>query len=121
MVLMRFKNVVRVSMGLIICLSANEAAYAQSSTQAMPSTPAMPATQAQFDRTVEQYTCKDIVREAGSSRDVAIAFLHGYLLGKSGASKFNIETLQNQTDAFIERCLDNPKDKAEDVMMQIKK
>lgn len=96
-------------MATAMCLSANRAAYAQSGTPV------------QFDRTVEQYTCKDIVREAGGSRDVAVAFLHGYLLGKSGSSKFNIETLQKQTDAFLERCLDNPKDKAEDVMMQIKK
>jgi len=74
----------------------------------------------QVDRTVEQYTCKDIIREAGSDRDVAIAFLHGYLLGKSGSSKFNIETLEKQTDAFIERCLDNPKEKAEDAMLKVK-
>jgi hypothetical protein len=35
-------------------------------------------------RTIEQYTCKDIMREAGADRDIAIAFLHGFLLGKSG-------------------------------------
>jgi hypothetical protein len=74
----------------------------------------------QVDRTIEQYTCKDIIREAGSDRDVAIAFLHGYLLGKSGTSKFNIETLEKQTDAFIERCLDNPQEKAQDAMLKVK-
>jgi len=73
-----------------------------------------------IDRTIEQYTCKDIIREAGSDRDVAIAFLHGYLLGKSGSSKFNIETLEKQTDAFIERCLDNPQEKAQDAMLKVK-
>jgi len=26
------------------------------------------------DRTVEQYTCKDIMRESGANRDVAIVF-----------------------------------------------
>lgn len=103
------RNIALFLTSIAIALSANGAATAQS------------APPAQFDRTVEQYTCKDILREAGSSRDVAIAFLHGYLLGKSGSSKFNIDTLQKQTDAFTERCLDNPKDKAEDVMMQIKK
>jgi hypothetical protein len=30
-------------------------------------------------RTIEQYTCKDIMREAGADRDIAIAFLHGFL------------------------------------------
>jgi hypothetical protein len=72
------------------------------------------------DRSVEQYTCKDIMRESGRNRDVAIAFLHGYLIGKSGASRFNLDTLKNQSDAFIEQCLDNPNAKAQDVMMKIK-
>lgn len=73
------------------------------------------------NRTVEQYTCKDVMRENGSNRDTSIAFLHGYLLGKSGGSEFNIETLAKQTDAFIDRCLDNPSEKAEDVMLEVKK
>jgi hypothetical protein len=72
------------------------------------------------DRSVEQYTCKDIMRESGPSRDVSIAFVHGYLLGKSGAITFNIETLHRQTDAFINRCLDNPNEKALDAMKKAK-
>jgi hypothetical protein len=72
------------------------------------------------DRAVEQFTCKDFLRETGSSRDVAVAFLHGYLLGKSGTSKFNLDTLEKQTDAFIERCLDNPQEKAQDAMLKVK-
>jgi hypothetical protein len=72
------------------------------------------------DRTIEQYACKDILRESGANRDVAIAFLHGFLLGKSGATKFNLETLTKQTDAFLERCLENPHDKAVDTMMKVK-
>jgi hypothetical protein len=73
------------------------------------------------DRTVDQYTCKDILRENGAPREVAVAFLHGYLLGKEGGAKFNIETLLKQTDAFIDHCLDNSKDKAIDAMMKAKK
>lgn len=72
------------------------------------------------ERTIEQYACKDILRESGSNRDVAIAFLHGFLLGKSGNSKFNLETLKKQTDAFLEHCLENPHDKAVDAMMKVK-
>jgi hypothetical protein len=71
-------------------------------------------------RSVDQYTCKDIMRESGASRDVSIAFVHGYLLGKSGATTFNIELLHRQTDAFINRCLDNPNEKALNAMMKIK-
>lgn len=72
------------------------------------------------ERTIEQYACKDILRESGSNRDVAIAFLHGFLLGKSGGSKFNLDTLRKQTDAFLERCLDNPHDNAVDAMVKAK-
>lgn len=73
------------------------------------------------DRTIGQYTCKDVMRERGANRDVAIAFVHGYLLGKSNGTKFNIDTLQKQTDAFIDHCLDNPKDNAMETMINVKK
>ena len=73
------------------------------------------------DRTVDQYACKDIVRESGSSREVAIAFLHGYMLGKSGANQFNLNTLMKQTDSFLDQCIDNPNKKAVDIMMDVKK
>ena len=77
--------------------------------------------QSQADRTIEQYKCKDVMREPDENRAVAIAFLHGYLLGKSGDSKFNVEALEKQTDAFMEQCLDSPQAKAEDVMLKVKK
>lgn len=73
------------------------------------------------DRTIEQYECKDVIRDSGANRDVVIAFLHGYLLGKSGGSLFNLATLHRQTDAFIERCLDNPREKALDAMSAAKR
>ncbi len=73
------------------------------------------------DRTVEQYSCKDVMRESGGNRDVAIAFLHGFLVGKSAGSAFNVETLRKQTDAFMERCLDNPGQRAVDAMTEVKK
>jgi len=77
--------------------------------------------QSQADRTIEQYKCKDVIREPDENRAVAIAFLHGYLLGKSSGSKFNVEELEKQTDAFIEQCLDNPQANAEGVMLKLKK
>lgn len=73
------------------------------------------------NRTVAQYSCKDVMRESGGNRDVAIAFLHGFILGKSGGDGFNVETLRKQTDAFIEQCLDNPGRKAVEVMGGVKK
>jgi hypothetical protein len=73
------------------------------------------------DRTIDQYACKDIVRESGSLREVAIAFLHGYALGKSGNSQFNLEALMKQTDAFLDRCIENPNQKAIEAMISVKK
>lgn len=73
------------------------------------------------NRTIDQYQCKDVMRDSGANRDVAIAFLHGFLLGKSGRVQFNLDDLHKQTDAFIEQCLNNPTDKAVDVMAAIKK
>jgi len=73
------------------------------------------------DRQVEQYECKDLLRDSGGNRNVAIAFLHGFLLGKSGSPKFNLDALHTQTAAFIERCLENPHEKAIDAMLSVKK
>ena len=88
---------------------------------ALVAAPLVPATaQPSPERTIEQYECKDVMREGGTNREVAIAFLHGFLLGKSGSSKFNLEVLQKQTDAFIDRCLNNPTEKASDAMMKVK-
>ena len=72
------------------------------------------------DRTIEQFSCKDVVRESGADRDVAIAFLHGYLLGKSGSSKFNLDVLHKQSNDFTERCLDNLAERAVDSMSKVK-
>ena len=73
------------------------------------------------DRTVDQFTCKDILRESGPSRDVAVAFLHGYMLGKSGGTKFNVGAMATQTDALINRCLDNPGEKLIEAMAKAQK
>ena len=51
------------------------------------------------NRTVDQYKCRDVMREAGPDRNIAIAFLHGFLLGKSGSQSFNLDTLHRQTEA----------------------
>lgn len=73
------------------------------------------------ERMIAQYSCKDVMRESGVNRDVAVSFLHGYLIGKAGVDRFNVETLRRQTDAFIDRCLDNPSMRAVDAMSDIKK
>ncbi len=78
------------------------------------------AAQSASTRTVDQYTCKDVMREHGDNRDVTIAFLHGFLLGTSGSANFDTDALHKQTNAFIEYCLDHPAEKAVDAMAKIK-
>ena len=84
-------------------------------------TPSQAAAQNGKKRNIDQYACKDVMRESGANRDVAIAFLHGFLLGKFGRATFDIDMLHKQTNEFIEQCLDNPSEKAIDVMSKLKK
>jgi hypothetical protein len=42
------------------------------------------------------------------------------LLGRANATTFNVDALHKQTDAFVNRCLDNPNEKALDAMMKVK-
>jgi hypothetical protein len=63
-------------------------------------------------RDLKDNTCKDVMRLTGQDRDVALALAHGYVLGKKGTTKYEIDRLAAITDKFIDHCLDNPKDNA---------
>lgn len=65
---------------------------------------------------VELYTCKDIMILDGSDREGAIAFLHGYLIGQSKSSTFDPDKKSEETDRFIDKCLDNPMKMAIEVL-----
>jgi hypothetical protein len=52
------------------------------------------------------------MRLSGSERENALALVHGYRLGKMNTTQYEIETLSDLTDRFIDYCLDNPNDKA---------
>ena len=71
-------------------------------------------------RKVNDYTCKDVMRDSGEGRDIAIAFMHGYLLGKASATEFDLDVLTKQSDAFIDYCLDNPSSPAMEAMIKVK-
>ncbi|WP_298824706.1 HdeA/HdeB family chaperone [uncultured Piscinibacter sp.] len=63
-------------------------------------------------RDLKDHSCKDLMRLSGQDRDVALALAHGYVLGKKGTTKYEIDKLAQITDKFIDHCLDNPKDNA---------
>ena len=58
------------------------------------------------------FQCKDLMRLSGSEREYALAFVHGYRLGKMNTTQYDIEALAAITDKFIDHCLDNPNDNA---------
>jgi hypothetical protein len=61
---------------------------------------------------LEEVACKDVMRLSGNEREYALAFVHGYRLGKMNTTQYEIEVLAAMTDQFIDYCLDNPKDNA---------
>ena len=67
-------------------------------------------------RDINTIVCRDVVRMSGDDRDIAMAFLHGYVLGTSGSNEFEVEVLYAASDNLIEHCLDNPDDIAVDVL-----
>jgi len=56
--------------------------------------------------------CKDLMRYSGEDRVIALAFAHGYWLGKKGTTIYNPAKLGEASDELIETCLDNPNAKA---------
>jgi hypothetical protein len=63
---------------------------------------------------MKSFLCKDVMRMHGEERSVALGVLHGYYLGKKGATQYQDSKLAKATDDFIEYCLDHPSDKALD-------
>lgn len=57
-------------------------------------------------------SCKDVMRMSGEDRDVALAFVHGYALGKKGTTRYDVEKLSEITDRFLDYCLDHPAENA---------
>ena len=77
---------------------------------------AAPAFAQEDKRNVAEVECKAVMRLNDRERENTIVFLHGYLAGKKGELVIDIAKLSAATDKFIDHCLDNPKDKAIDVM-----
>ena len=61
---------------------------------------------------LNDYLCKDVMRLSGEDREVTMGLVHGYRLGKKGVTTFDIQTLAEITDKFMDYCLDNPNEKA---------
>jgi hypothetical protein len=67
------------------------------------------------------YLCKDIMRMSGEERGVALGVMHGFALGKKGATSFKSHEANALSNDFIEYCLDNPSAKALDSFEKLMK
>jgi hypothetical protein len=63
-------------------------------------------------RDLKDFSCKDVMVLSGVDRDISIAFVHGYVLGKNNTTQYAIDKLAKITDAFLDYCLDHPTEKA---------
>lgn len=61
---------------------------------------------------MNSFLCKDIMRMSGDDRMIALSLLHGYYLGKKGATEYQPAKLSQMSDDFVEYCLEHPGDQA---------
>lgn len=54
------------------------------------------------------FLCRDVMILSGEDREIALALVHGYRLGKMNTTKYVIHELAEITDKFMDYCLDNP-------------
>ncbi len=64
------------------------------------------------ERDLKNNLCKDVMRLSGEDREIALALAHGYVLGKKGTTRYEIEKLAEITDRFLDYCLDHPTENA---------
>jgi len=76
------------------------------------STAGVAAEPAETKRDFSNLSCKDMMRLSGADRDIALAFAHGYMLGKKGTTQYDVDALAQVTDQFIDYCLDHPAEPA---------
>lgn len=107
------EQVSRVALSLAIATAGIFAAAADAAAQSQNTS--RPGTVAGRATDMKALLCKDIMRMSGEDRSIALGVLHGYFLGKKGASSYVSDALSKASDDFVEYCLDHPGEKALDV------
>jgi hypothetical protein len=57
------------------------------------------------------YTCREILLANGEERDLAIMFLQGFYVGKSGKTTVDRNKLADATDILLDMCIADPDSK----------
>jgi len=65
---------------------------------------------------VEKIECGDVMILSGIDRDTTLAFMHGYIVGKDGATSADAAKMANSTDGFLAQCIENPNANAIETM-----
>lgn len=71
-----------------------------------------PAFASDDTKDLSKVSCKEVMILSGEDRDISIAFVHGYMLGKNKTTQYDVGKLSAITDAFLDYCLDHPSEKA---------
>lgn len=70
---------------------------------------------------INSLLCKDILGMVDEDKTIALSFMHGFVMGKRGATQYVSGSLSRASNNFIEHCLDHPKDKALETFANIAK
>ena len=70
---------------------------------------------------LNDYLCRDVMILSGNDRDNALALLHGFRMGEKKTTQFVVDALAEDTDMYLDYCLDHPKDNALEAFRQITK
>jgi hypothetical protein len=60
---------------------------------------------------LDQLDCRTLLRISGDDRSYTLLYLHGFVSGKTGLLRLDVQTMSEVTDRVIDHCIDNPSDK----------
>lgn len=69
---------------------------------------------------INELECRTLLRLSGDERDFTLLYLHGFVSGRKNQLLLPIVDLSLATDKLIDRCIENPKDKALAVLEQVR-
>jgi hypothetical protein len=60
---------------------------------------------------LDQLDCRTLLRISGDDRSYTLLYLHGFVSGKTGQLRLDVQTMSEVTDRVLDHCIDNPSDK----------
>jgi hypothetical protein len=60
---------------------------------------------------LDQLDCRTLLRIGGDERSYTLLYMHGFVSGKTGQLRLDVQTMSEVTDRVIDHCIDNPSDK----------